>query len=233
MTRGTPKFYSVRGPSDEEVADIVAAVAHNVIEALRQDNYSPEESLEIDRPDWVDRSFAESEQLSAAALASSTMRIAFGERAGQKVRRIGRGFGYEEEIPSVKGKRCHSVNGFTIHANRYIGPQERGKLEEILAYGARGSFANDRLSLLDPEQPDGDLVYWLKRQWSDGTEGIIMSSPEIIEKLVALIPLPYVHLSRYFGVLSSHSKWRRQIILQPHVKKGFASSADGQGSDVI
>jgi len=66
------------------------------------------------------------------------MRIAFGGRAGQRVRRIGRGFGYEEELPIAKGKRCYSVKGFTIHANRYIGPQERGKLEELLAYGARG-----------------------------------------------------------------------------------------------
>jgi len=227
----TPVFFQLRGPSDEEVADIVAAVAHNVIEALRKGDYLPEEGVDIDRPEWLDKAFAESEQLSAAVSASTTMRIAFGERAGQKVRRIGRGFGYEEEIPSAKGKRCYSVNGFTIHANRYIGPQERGKLEELVAYGARGSFANDRLSLLDPEKPDGDLVYSLKRPWSDGTEGIVMSSSEIIEKLVALIPPPYVHLSRYFGVLSSHSKWRRWIILKPQVKKGFVASADGGGSE--
>ena len=105
------------------------------------------------------------------------MRIAFGERAGQKVRRIGRGFGYEDELPMVKGKRCYSVNGFTMHANRYIGPQERSKLEELLAYGARGSFANERLSLADPSDPSGDLVYSLKRPWSDGTEAIKMSPP--------------------------------------------------------
>lgn len=63
------------------------------------------------RPEWLDQSFAESEQLTTAAAASSKMRIAFGERAGEKVRSLGRGFGYEDEIPMVKGKRCSSVNG--------------------------------------------------------------------------------------------------------------------------
>ena len=47
----------------------------------------------------------------------------------------------------------------------------------------------------------------------------------MIEKLVALVPPPYVHLSRYFGVLSSHSRWRRQIVLRPEVKKGFVAGS--------
>ena len=49
----------------------------------------------------------------------------------------------------------------------------------------------------------------------------------MIEKLVALVPPPYVHLSRYFGVLSSHSRWRRQIVLRPEVKKGFVAGSAG------
>lgn len=184
--------------------------------------------METDRPDWLDKDFSGSEQLSAAVVASGAMRIAFGERAGQRVRRIGRGFGYEEELPMMKGKRCYAVNGFTIHANRYIGARERDKLEELLAYGARGSFANERLSLADPTDPTGDLVYTLKRSWSDGTEAIKMSAPEMIEKLVSLIPPPYVHGSRYFGVLASRSRWRRQIVLRPDIKKGFVASGDGK-----
>ncbi len=224
----TPVFHQLRGPTDEELADIVEAAANIVIETLRKDRYLTEEGVETDRPDWLDKDFADSAQLSAAVEASAAMRIAFGERAGHKVRRIGRGFGYEDELPMVKGKRCYSVNGFTIHANRYIGPQERGKLEELLAYGARGSFANERLSLADPGNPTGDLHYSLKRPWSDGTEAIKISPAELIEKLVSLIPRPYAHASRCFGVLASHSQWRRKIILRPAIKKGFVASADGQ-----
>ena len=224
-----PVFFQLRGPSDEELADIVEAAANAVIDTLRKDGYLAEEGMETDRPDWLDKDFADSAQLSAACAASAAMRIAFGERAGQKVRRIGRGFGYEDELPMLKGKRCYSVNGFTIHCNRYIGPQERSKLEELLAYGARGSFANERLTLADPGNPTGDLLYSLKRVWSDGTEAIKISPAELIEKLVSLIPPPYVHASRYFGVLASHSQWRRKIVLRPEIKKGFTASLDGQG----
>ena len=224
----TPVFFQLRGPTDEELADIVDAAANIVIDALRSGGYVAEEGVETDRPSWLDKDFADSVQLSAAVAASGAMRIAFGDRAGQRVRRIGRGLGYEEKLPMSKGKRCYSVKGFTIHCNRYLGPQERSKLEELLAYGARSSFANERLSLLDPADPTGDLVYTLKRPWSDGTEAIRMSPPEIIEKLVSLIPPPYVHASRYFGTLASHSKWRRKIILRPEVKKGFVASPSGQ-----
>jgi hypothetical protein len=44
--------------------------------------------------------------------ASVKQRIAFGERTGENVRRIGSGFGYEGERPELKGPRCASVNGF-------------------------------------------------------------------------------------------------------------------------
>jgi len=37
--------------------------------------------------------------------ASVTQRIAFGEQAGQHVRRIGSGFGYEGEHPALTGTR--------------------------------------------------------------------------------------------------------------------------------
>ena len=83
----TPLFYQLRGPTDEEVGDIVAALAQDVIAALREKNYLSEDATEIDRPESLDKCFAESEQLSAAATASTKMMIAFGERAGQKVRR--------------------------------------------------------------------------------------------------------------------------------------------------
>ena len=86
-----PVFHHLRGPTDEELADIVATVANDVIEALRQHGYLPGEGAEVDRPAWLDQAFAASDQLVAVAAASAGMSIAFGERSGQKVRRIGRG----------------------------------------------------------------------------------------------------------------------------------------------
>jgi hypothetical protein len=59
-------------------------------------------------------------ELARTMAASVKQRIAFGERAGQKVRRIGSGFGYEGERPELKGLRCAGVNGFSLHANTGI-----------------------------------------------------------------------------------------------------------------
>ena len=226
---GVPVFYQLPGPSDEDVSQIVQAVAGAAIQTLQKKGYLSDEGTPSDPSSHLDKVFAASEQMTTAMQASAAWYVAFGERRGKKVRRIGRGFGDEDEQPLVKGRRLATANGFTIHANRYLGPQERQKLEELIAYGARGAFSHQRLTLRDPENPGGDLVYRLKTPWADGTEAILLSPTELIEKIVALIPPPYLHLSRYFGILSSHSQWRRQVILKPHVKKGFVASDDGLG----
>ncbi len=58
-------------------------------------------------------------ELARTAAASVQQRIAFGERAGQQVRRIGSGFGYEGEHPARTGPRCASVNGFSLHVTTH------------------------------------------------------------------------------------------------------------------
>ena len=49
-------------------------------------------------------------ELARSVAASVRQRIAFGERAGEKVRRIGHGFGYEGEQPELKGMRCATAD---------------------------------------------------------------------------------------------------------------------------
>jgi len=223
---GKPQFYEVAGPSTEDVCDIVQEIASQTIAMLRKENLLSEKGEMIDRPDALDDIFSESEQLLAATAASLRMRIAFGSEVGSKVRRIGSGFGYEEEIGLVKGKRLASANNFTVHANRFIGAQERKKLRELISYTSRPAFSHQRLSLKDPDNPDGDLVYSLKTPWGDGTEAIVIDQMQMIEKLVALIPPPYLHLTRQFGAFGPHSGLRRDIILKPHVKKGFVAAGE-------
>ena len=227
VASGVPKFYQLRGPEDEEVGDIVIVIADKIIAYLRQLNYLPaenDESGETTAP--FDQEFADSEQLTVAAFASNSMKIAFGINAGKNVRRIGKTFGFTGEHALIKSTRCASANGFTLHANRYIGENERHKLEELLSYAARPAFSHKRLSLKDPQDPDSDFVYELKAQWTDGTRAIQLSREELFEKLAALIPPPYIHLSRHFGVFSSSSKWRSKIVTRPQVKKGFTLSKD-------
>ena len=65
------------------------------------------------------------------------------------------------------------------------------------------------------EDAHGDLVYTFTKPWSDGTTGIKLSPLELLEKLVAIVPLPRVHLVRYAGCLAPHSKLREAIIPTP------------------
>jgi len=148
----------------------------------------------------------------ACAMAASVKQsLAFGERTGQQVRRIGSGFGYEGERPALTGPRCASVHGFSLHADTHIPAHRRDQLERLIRYTARGAVALERLH----EDARGDLVYTFTKPWSDGTTGITLSPLELLEKLVALVPLPRVHLVRYRGCLAPHSLLRGTITPTP------------------
>jgi hypothetical protein len=147
-------------------------------------------------------------ELARTMAASVQQRIAFGERAGQKVRRMGAGFGHAGEAPTPTGPRCASVHGFSLHANTHVPAHRRDQLERLLRYTARGAVALERLV----QDADGDLVYTFTHPWSDGTTGMRLSPLELLEKLAALVPLPRVHLVRYGGCLAPHSHLRGAII---------------------
>jgi hypothetical protein len=147
-------------------------------------------------------------ELARTMAASVKQRVAFGERAGEKVRRLGSGCGYEGERPERPGPRCASVHGFSLHANTAMPAHRRDQLERLRRYTARGALSLERLE----QDANGDLSYRFTRPWSDGTTGIKLSPLELLEKLAALVPLPRAHLVRYSGCLAPHSKLRSAII---------------------
>jgi len=150
-------------------------------------------------------------ELARTMAASVQQRIAFGQRAGEQVRRIGSGFGSKGERPELKSPRCASVNGFSLHANTEIAAHRRDQLERLIRYTGGGAVSLERLT----EDDNGDLVYRFTRPWSDGATGIKLSPLELLEKLAALVPLPRAHLVRYGGCLAPHSKLRDMIIPTP------------------
>jgi len=152
--------------------------------------------------------------------ASVKGRIAFGPHAGEKVRKIGSGFGYEGESPLIKGPKCSTIHGFSLHAATHVGKAQRDRLAQLVRYIARPLVAASRLT--ESTKSPGDLEYSLKRPWSDGTVAILLSPLELLEKLAALVPPRRTHQVRHFGVFGTHSQWRAQIVLQPDKRKGFA-----------
>jgi hypothetical protein len=206
----TPRFLKGEPPSDADMAHVVQNISRRVIRTLRRLGYL-EAGMEIPVATGDDPLRDNEPELARPMAASGTQRIAFGERAGQNVRRIGSGFGYEGERPELKGPRCVSVNGFSLHANTEIPAHRRDQLERLIRYTARGALSLERLE----QDANGDLMYRFNRPWSDGTTGIKLSPLELLEKLAALVPLPRAHLVRYGGCLAPHSKLRAAIIPTP------------------
>jgi len=81
-------------------------------------------------------------------------------------------------------------------------------LERMARYLARPPIATDRLSRLD----DGRLELRLKRPWRDGTTAFVYTPHELLERLVAIVPRPRAHLTRYFGVFAPAFAARAGIV---------------------
>jgi hypothetical protein len=205
-----PRFVKAEPPSDADVAHVVQNISRRVIRKLRRLGYL-EAGMDVPVAAGYDPLLDNEPELARTMAASVKLRLAFGEHAGQNVRRIGSGFGSEGARPALKGPRCASVNGFSLHANTVIPAHRRDQLERLIRYTARGAVLLERLEA----DANGDLMYTFHRPWSDGTTGIKLSPLELLEKLAALVPLPRVHLVRYAGCLAPHSKLRDAIIPTP------------------
>jgi hypothetical protein len=114
-----PRFVQGEPPSDADVAEVVQKISRRVIRTLRRLGYL-EADLEAPVATGYDPLRDTEPELARTMAASVQQRIAFGERAGQKVRRLGVGFGDAGERPALKGPRCASVNGFSVHANTQV-----------------------------------------------------------------------------------------------------------------
>src|SRR5262249_50991732 len=187
-----PRFLAGEAPSNTDVAAVVQKISRRVIRTLRRLGYL-DTGLEAPVVTGYDPLRDTAPELARTMAASVQQRIAFGERAGQPVRRIGAGFGAEGEAPRLTGPHCASVHGFSLHAHTAIPAHRRDQLEQLIRYTARGAVSLERLQA----DAHGDLVYTFTHPWSDGTTGIRLSPLELLEKLAALVPLPHVHLVRY------------------------------------
>jgi hypothetical protein len=211
-----PHFRKLAAITDGQVANLVDAISDKVIHHLQKKGHLNENSEVVENP-VGDDIFRENAAISEATASSISGKIAFGPNAGKYVTRIGSGFGYFEEIPLAKGRRCFSVNGFSLHANTSTNTLARDSLEKLIKYIARGPFSNDRVEIT----PERKVQLKLKTAYSDGTSHILLTFGEFIEKLVALIPRPKIHLVRWSGVFAPNSPLRQSIILKPEIKKGF------------
>ena len=219
-----PRFVQGEPPSDTDVAAVVQKISHRIMRKLRQLGYL-EPSLAAAVATGYDPLVDDAPELARTLAASVQQRIAFGVRAGERVRHIGAGGGHAGEAPMLTGPHCASVQGFSLHANTWVPAHRRDQLERLIRYTARGAVSLERLT----QDAHGDLVYTFSHPWSDGTTGIRLSPVELLEKLAALVPLPHVHLVRYGGCLAPHSHLRGAIIPTPR-QQGVEDEEPDTGS---
>ncbi len=153
-----PRFLHADPPTDADIATVLQKISQRVIRHLRRLGYL-EAGIDTAVATGYDPLGDDEPELARTMAASVQQRIAFGERAGQKVRRIGSGFGSEGESPILTGTRCASVHGFSLHANTHIPAHRRDQLERLIRYTARGAVSLERLE----HDEGGDLLYTFTR----------------------------------------------------------------------
>ena len=116
-----------------------------------------------------------------------------------------------DDRPVAKGKLCAQSNAFNLHAaTRVAANDQQGRLA-LCKYILRPPLAHERLKILD----DGNVRLEFKKAWSDGTSAVELEPLALIARMAALVPPPKRHLTRYFGVLSSHAAARSAVVPAP------------------
>jgi hypothetical protein len=106
----------------------------------------------------------------------------------------------DEALPPL----CARRDGFSLHAGRAVHANDREGLERLAAYALRPPLAQGRLSLTD----DGQVLYRMKRTFSDGTRELRFTAREFVARLCALVPPPRFHQVRYAGIFAAHARGR-------------------------
>ena len=209
---GSLSFTATKAPTDEEVEALLGVIRSRVLRLLvRRGLLCDEAGGGLDEQ--------EAPPLHALYAASVRQRVAMGRRAGAAVLRLG-GAPTPKPAPP-KGRRQARLGGFDLHANTSVRAKNRPKLERLCRYLLRPPVGEDRLSF----GSDGSVLVRLKTPWRDGTSHIALQPLELLEKLAALIPRPYVNLIVYHGVLAPNAEWRREVVDFGRPRLGRSSSA--------
>lgn len=204
-----PVFHEARAPTSEELQGLLAKILTRCLRLLtRQGHLTEEQGMTYLADIGADN------PLTPLQAASSTYRIAFGSRAGQKVpslQSVSRGG--ESATPSTltTSALCANHHGFSLHAGVRFGSHQRKELERLCRFLTRPAIANERLK----RNAAGQVVLPLKIAYRDGTTPIVLSPLEFMQRLAALVPRPRLHLIRFHSVLAPNAKLRSEIVPGP------------------
>lgn len=201
---GAPEFIETLKPTQDEIHELIQTIQKRMLRLFQRRGLVGDYE---DAPPPADVEEAGQSTLEALCQSASIQyKMALGEQADRRVRRIG-SLGFVGEKAALSGELSASLGGYSLHANTYVQKNDRPELERLCRYILRPPVAEERIEL-----KGASVVYKLKTRWSDGTSAIVLTSTEFIEKLVALIPQPRIHLIRFHGILAPHSKLRAAVV---------------------
>jgi hypothetical protein len=199
---GALAFHPAPGPSDAEVAGAVATIRRRVQRLLVRHGLEPGD--EATGP--ADPLAEESAVLAGIVGASVQGRVALGQRAGARVRRLGDA--RDTEAVTSRGRRQAHLEGFDLHANVWVSANDRAGLERLCRYVLRPPLAQARLR----RRSDGRVALELKTAWHDGTRELVFEPLEFLERLAAMTPRPETNLLICHGLLAPRARWRARVV---------------------
>jgi hypothetical protein len=219
--QGEPRFLPLSEPTEQDVEQLAARVAARIERVLRKAGRYLEakdgEDGHADRDDGAEDQLALAEPaLSACYQAAASGQQLFGDSAGGPALRLLLGPANQHAATKKKtAPKAHAqaaqVRGVNIHASAAVPGTDRARIERLCRYAARPPLAQDRLH----ELPDGRVRLELKAPWADGSTAFVLEPLDLIARLVAAIPPPRFHLTRFHGVLASNSALRSLVVPKP------------------
>jgi hypothetical protein len=214
------RFVPVPAPSSVELQGLVQRIAERIGRSLERSGLI---TRDIENA-YLAFDPAEEAPINSLLGASITYRIATGSREGQKVFTL-------QTLPAEPDEPRREVaesSGFSLHAGIAAKDSQRNKLEHLARYVARPPIATERLSLTE----GGFVRLALKTPYRDGTTHVIFEPEDFIARLVALVPKPRAHLTRYHGVFAPASPDRARVVPKTRVVAAGKTVESGEPSVV-
>ena len=199
-------FHHTKAPTNDEMKEVLEKIIQKTIKLLEKQGI-----IKRDEEDKLQLNLEEDDALAKLQQGAVTYRFAIGPNKGKKALTL------KVVTEDHSGVRNLVANhsGFSLEAGVAFRGFQRDKIEKLCRYIARPAVANERLSL----NSQGQVVYHLKKPYSDGTTHIVMTPMELMEKLAALVPRPRIHLTRFAGVFAPNYKYRAMIVPKPKEHK--------------
>ncbi len=200
QAHGGAEFQAMPEPSEEDVAWVAGTTWRRIERVLKKqgrtfDEADAYDTLSDEEP-WLAQCYSESTQGRGA------LKVMQGQPGQQNQQ--------GQTRTMVKGVAAQA-GGVNVYADTRVDGRDRARLERLLRYMLRPPMAQERLSVMK----DGRIHYAMKKAWKDGTSSVVLKPRDFIKRLCAMVPAPYFHMTRYYGVFAPNAALRKQVILKP------------------